>query len=179
MPGSGALEPGLLLQGCGAYGADVQVRVVAGLGGAAGALAIGPPSGGMPFVTGLLHPFPLFALEAHVLQGAPGVAGAGTIAIPLSIPAAVLAGASFALQVAYLDGGGAAGGQRWAVADVAVATRGESSQLLGYLVTQSRCGERFGKLPNSNASSRSFPLSARVKVSREDPHTSLFLASLK
>jgi hypothetical protein len=106
--GSGAFVPQLSGSGCPDQGAQLVLRIDAGLGGAPGVWMFGASELALPLLGGTLLVTPTVVL-AHVLAGTPGQAGVGTASLALAVPIdASLAGANVFAQAGYVDVGATA-----------------------------------------------------------------------
>lgn len=106
LAGSAGLVPALTLLGCPRPGETVSLDVSGGLGGAFGLVLIGARRLDLPFRGGTLHPDPFGVQIRHRLGGAPGVAGAGSVSLPWTIPAdPALLGLVFHAQTLHRDPG--------------------------------------------------------------------------
>jgi hypothetical protein len=110
LAGTGGLTPALAGAGTPTPGAAISFDTSNGLGGALGLLAIGmelQPSA--PLLGGSLYATPQWTY-AIALGGVSGVAGAGSMSFPLSVPDDMsLVGATLAAQAAFIDPGAALG----------------------------------------------------------------------
>lgn len=109
VPGSGGLVPELLAVMCGPAGtATLTLTIEHGVGGALGALVVGKGPDAAPFAGGSLFPAPPWRLVPYVLDGAPGVADAGSLTVSAPVPASVSA-LELAVQAVHADAGAAGG----------------------------------------------------------------------
>ena len=110
LAGKGGFVPGLSGGGCPVSGGAITLQVDATLGGATGNLFVGLAQAALPFKGGT------FLVDALVLNvqllagGAPGAAGAGSLALPGLLPAdPVLHGLPVYLQCGFADPAAAKG----------------------------------------------------------------------
>lgn len=103
-PGTGDIVPVLSLDGCPEVGETVQLTVQQGLGGSTAIVLLGLVPGSTPVGPGCaLLVFPVIGAQiALPLGGAAGVAGAGSIAVPLVLPP-IAAGSAFTMQAFVID----------------------------------------------------------------------------
>ena len=101
LAGSGGFVPVLGSAGILRAGFSGEVRITNALGGAAGYFGVGSSEASQPVLGGTLLISPDFLLPI-TLGGAPGVAGAGYLAIPWTLPAS-LAGVQLFEQAALID----------------------------------------------------------------------------
>lgn len=110
LAGSGALVPTLTLGGCPRLGGALTLDTGAALGAAAGVLFVAPRRVDLALKGGMLVPDFRALRFAHVLGGAPGVAGAGTSSLAFVLPTdPSLLGVPFYSQALYADPGAAQG----------------------------------------------------------------------
>ncbi|MEM7205773.1 MAG: hypothetical protein AAF628_36300 [Planctomycetota bacterium] len=109
--GSGGLVPAISGSGLAVIGQDVTVDVASGLGGTGGAMLIGGPGSKISAVVlgGFIVVNPALTVPI-ALDGAAGVAGAGSASLPLTLPPMpALVGAHINCQAALLDPGASFG----------------------------------------------------------------------
>jgi hypothetical protein len=103
LAGAGGHVPLIGAIGCPDIGSPFTISVVNVRGGAPGILALGVTTDALPLFGGTLYVgFPLTQIPI-VVSGAPGVAGAGSLAIPATIQNPAMVGISVYLQAAFLD----------------------------------------------------------------------------
>lgn len=103
LAGAGGIVPLLGAIGCPDVGQVFTLSINGVVGGAPGALFVGLASAAVPFQGGTLHVLPILLQVPIGVGGAPGVAGAGSLAFPAVLPP-VLAGIDIYLQAAFVDG---------------------------------------------------------------------------
>ncbi len=109
LAGGGGLVPSIDVSGCPAVNSSVTLQVDDALGAAFGLLLLGVNEISLPFLGGQLLVDPVIVLP-HGLAGTPGVAGAGTVQFPATIPnQPSLSGTKAAVQAVYADPNGPAG----------------------------------------------------------------------
>jgi len=110
LKGKGNLVPKLTGAGCAEPGAAITLNISNAVGGASAALFVGLAKGALPFKGGTFHIGTLLLTVNFPLGGAPGVAGAGALALPTALPALpALSGTSLYLQAAFTDAAAAQG----------------------------------------------------------------------
>ncbi len=108
LAGSGGRVPTLSLSGCSVPGGSLSVHIADVVGGAPGLMMVGSDAANLPFKGGTLLTSPLILSLDIVVGGTPGVAGAGSLDLPASLPAdPLLSGFSLYLQTGFQDAGAA------------------------------------------------------------------------
>jgi hypothetical protein len=102
LAGKNAVVPLLGAIGCPDAGSLFTLSISSVVGGAVGGLFVGLQSAALPFKGGTLHLVPLVAPFTIAVGGAPGVAGAGSLALPAVLDASLI-GIDLYLQAGFLD----------------------------------------------------------------------------
>jgi len=108
LAGSGNVVPLLGVIGCPDIGNVFTISLNSALGGASGILFVGLAPGAFPFKGGTFLLGTIAAQIPIVAGGPAGVAGAGSVALPATLPPAI-AGISLYLQAGFADAGAAQG----------------------------------------------------------------------
>lgn len=104
LAGAGGLVPVLFGDGCPTPGALVQLHVQQVVGGTSGTLLVGLGPAALPFKGGSLLASPIVLQALIGVGGTPGVAGAGSLALPAQLPPdPLLSGTSLFLQAGFAD----------------------------------------------------------------------------
>jgi hypothetical protein len=104
LKGKGDLVPKLTGAGCAEPGSAITLNLGNAVGGASSALFVGLSSAALPFKGGTFRVGALLLTLNLPLGGTPGLAGAGTLTLPTSLPALpALTGTSIFLQGACAD----------------------------------------------------------------------------
>ena len=102
LAGKGGIVPVITAAGCPDVGSPFSIAIASGLGGTSGILALGPAPASIPLFGGTIHGSPAASFPI-ALGGAPGVAGAGSLAIPVTIADPAMAGVATFLQAGLID----------------------------------------------------------------------------
>ncbi len=104
LAGSGGFVPLLGAIGCPDIGEVFTLSLTAVVGGASGILFVGLAPGALPFKGGTFHLASALAQVPVAVGGAPGVANAGSLALPAALSDPILSGVSLYLQAGFADG---------------------------------------------------------------------------
>ncbi len=104
LKGAGNFVPKLTGGGCPEPGAPITLDLSNAVGGASAALFVGLSQAALPFKGGTFHLGSLLLTLNVAVGGAPGVAGAGSLSLPATLPPdPALSGTSIFLQGAFSD----------------------------------------------------------------------------
>jgi hypothetical protein len=103
LAGKGGYVPLLGVIGCPDIGSLFTISINSVVGGAGGMLFVGLSPASAPFKGGTFLVGGIAAQVALVVSGTPGVAGAGSLALPAMLPSPVLAGLNLYLQAGFAD----------------------------------------------------------------------------
>ncbi len=109
LAGQGSVTPTLGALGCPDIGNPFTLAIQNVVGGASGILFVGLSSGALPFKGGTFHLGSVLLQVPIAVGGTPGVAGAGSLSLPVLIADPLLTGLSIYLQAGFLDAAAAQG----------------------------------------------------------------------
>jgi hypothetical protein len=105
LAGAGGIVPTLTGAGCPEPGSAITISMGSIVGGASGVMFLGLAPGALPFKGGTVHLAGVLLTFPLAVGGAPGIAGAGSLVLPVVVPAnPALPGLSVFLQNGWSDG---------------------------------------------------------------------------